>query len=192
MIDLGNKKLILASQSPRRRELLKGLGIDFEVRTKDTNEDFPEELDPSEVAGFLSEKKATAFAQEIGTEDLVLTSDTVVILDGRILGKPVDKDVAFEMLSRLSGKTHLVTTAITFLAIDKKLTLSDTAKVHFKELSEQEIDFYISNFRPFDKAGGYGIQEWIGFIGVEKIEGSYFTVMGLPIHLVYDVLKKFF
>lgn len=190
MIDLGNKKLILASQSPRRKELLKGLGFDFEIRTKETNEDFPQDLSPLEVAAFLSEKKAAAFANEIRPEDLVLTSDTVVILDGKILGKPVDKVEAFDMLSGLSGKNHLVTTAITFLSIDKKITLSDTAKVHFKELSQQEIDFYISNFKPYDKAGAYGIQEWIGFVGVEKIEGSYFTVMGLPIHLVYDVLKK--
>ncbi|WP_113924601.1 Maf family nucleotide pyrophosphatase [Cognataquiflexum aquatile] len=190
MIDLGTKKLILASQSPRRKELLRGLGIEFEVRTKDTNEDFPENLDSSEVAGFLSEKKAAAFAQEIGPDEIIITSDTVVILDGKILGKPADKEDAFEMLSRLSGKTHLVTTAITFLSIGKKITFSDTAKVHFKELSKLEIDFYISTFKPFDKAGAYGIQEWIGFVGVEKIEGSYFTVMGLPIHLVYDVLKK--
>lgn len=190
MIDLGTKKLILASQSPRRKELLKGLGIDFEVRTKETNEDFPQDLSPLEVAAFLSEKKAAAFANEIRPEDLVLTSDTVVILDGKILGKPVDKEEAYEMLSALSGKNHLVTTAITFLSIDKKITLSDTSKVHFKELSQQEIDFYIFNFKPYDKAGAYGIQEWIGFVGIEKIEGSYFTVMGLPIHLVYDVLKK--
>jgi septum formation protein len=190
MINLGAKKLILASQSPRRKELLKGLGFDFEVRTKDTNEDFPQNLDPSEVAGFLSAKKAAAFSMEIGPNEIVLTSDTVVILEGKILGKPANEEEAFEMLSALSGKTHLVTTGITFLTLEKELTLSDTAKVFFKQLSGQEIEYYISNFKPFDKAGAYGIQEWIGFVGVEKIEGSYFTVMGLPIHLVYDVLKN--
>jgi septum formation protein len=190
MINLGTKKLILASQSPRRKELLKGLGFDFEVRTKDTNEDFPEDLDASEVAGYLSKKKAKAFAQEIGPNEIVVTSDTVVILEGKILGKPLDKEEAFEMLSGLSGKNHLVTTAVTFLSSDKILTLSDTAKVYFKELSVEEIEYYISRYQPFDKAGAYGIQEWIGFVGVEKIEGSYFTVMGLPIHIVYDVLKK--
>lgn len=190
MIDLGNKKLILASQSPRRKELLKGLGFDFEVRTKDTNEDFPINLDPSEVAGFLSAKKAAAFAHEIGPNEIVLTSDTVVILDGKILGKPSNQEEAYEMLSGLSGKTHLVTTGVTFLTLEKEMTVSDTAKVFFKELSKSEIEYYIANFRPFDKAGGYGIQEWIGFVGVEKIEGSYFTVMGLPIHLVYHILKN--
>jgi septum formation protein len=190
MIDFGSKKLILASQSPRRKELLKGLGVDFEVRIKDINEDFPQNLDPSEVAGFLSAKKAAAFASEIGPDEILLTSDTVVILNGKILGKPADEEEAFEMLSALSGKTHLVTTGITFLTLGKELTLSDTAKVFFKELSRQEIEYYISNYKPFDKAGAYGIQEWIGFVGVQKIEGSYFTVMGLPIHLVYDVLKN--
>jgi septum formation protein len=190
MIDFGSKKLILASQSPRRKELLKGLGVDFEVRIKDINEDFPQNLDPSEVAGFLSAKKAAAFASEIGPDEILLTSDTVVILNGKILGKPADEEEAFEMISALSGKTHLVTTGITFLTLGKELTLSDTAKVFFKELSRQEIEYYISNYKPFDKAGAYGIQEWIGFVGVQKIEGSYFTVMGLPIHLVYDVLKN--
>jgi septum formation protein len=190
MIDLGSKKLILASKSPRRKELLMGLGFDFVVRTKDTNEDFPQDLAPAEVAGYLSAKKAAAFEKELAAEEIVLTSDTVVILDGKILGKPMDKEEAFNMLSRLSGKTHLVTTGITFLTREKNLTLSDTAKVYFKELSSQEIEYYISKFKPFDKAGGYGIQEWIGFVGVEKIEGSYFTVMGLPIHLVYNVLKN--
>jgi septum formation protein len=190
MIDFGSKKLILASQSPRRKELLKGLGVDFEIRIKDINEDFPQNLDPSEVAGFLSAKKAAAFASEIGPDEILLTSDTVVILNGKILGKPADEEEAFEMISALSGKTHLVTTGITFLTLGKELTLSDTAKVFFKELSRQEIEYYISNYKPFDKAGAYGIQEWIGFVGVQKIEGSYFTVMGLPIHLVYDVLKN--
>ncbi|MCL6259991.1 Maf family nucleotide pyrophosphatase [Aquiflexum sp. TKW24L] len=190
MIDLGTYKLILASQSPRRKELLKGLGIEFEVRIKDIKEDFPTDLHPSDVAGYLSAKKAVAFQEEIEPSQIVLTSDTVVILDGKILGKPVDEADAFNMLYALSGKSHLVSTGITFLSKEKTLTLSDTAKVFFKELSNTEIDYYISNFRPFDKAGAYGIQEWIGFVGVEKIEGSYFTVMGLPIHLVYDVLKN--
>jgi septum formation protein len=190
MFDLGSKKLILASQSPRRKELLKGLGFDFEIRTKDIEEDFPQELEASKVAGFLSAKKAAAFREEIGPDEIILTSDTVVILEGKILGKPIDEADAFNMLSALSGKSHLVTTGITFLSTEKLLTFSDTAKVFFKELSSAEIDYYISNFGPFDKAGAYGIQEWIGFVGVKKIEGSYFTVMGLPIHLVYDVLKN--
>jgi septum formation protein len=190
MIDLKGKRLILASQSPRRKELLKGLGIEFEVRSKNTDEDFPVDLDPFEVAGYLSKKKAAAFASEIGPDEIILTSDTVVILDKKILGKPLDSQDAFQMLSELSGKNHYVTTGVTFFAREKSLTVSDTAKVFFKELSIAEIDYYISNYRPYDKAGAYGIQEWIGFVGVEKIEGSYFTVMGFPIHLVYDVLKN--
>jgi septum formation protein len=190
MINLGLNKLILASGSPRRKELLSGLGIDFEIKVKDTNEDFPDDLDPSSVAGFLSKKKAEAFKQDLGNNEIILTADTVVILEGKILGKPADKTEAIAMLSALSGKTHLVTTAVTFLSNEKLQTYSDSAKVYFKNISSSEIEYYIDSFKPYDKAGAYGIQEWIGFVGVEKIEGSYFTVMGLPIHLVYEVLKN--
>lgn len=189
MIQLGEKKLILASKSPRRYELLKGMVLDFEVRAKDTPEDFPEDMPVEQVAGFLSEKKAKAFAGKISDNEIVLTSDTVVILDGQILGKPSNKEEAEGMLRGLSGKEHQVITGITLYSKSKTVTRQDLAKVTFKVLSEQEIDYYIDNFLPFDKAGAYGIQEWIGYIGVQKMEGSFYSVMGLPVHLVYEELS---
>jgi septum formation protein len=190
MIKLEGYRLILASQSPRRRELLAGLGLDFDVKVKPIAEDYPEELAATQVARFLARKKAEAYRTDIGKDEIVLTSDTVVILDGKILGKPADASEAKSMLMALSGKSHLVVTGISFTSATKQVTESDTAVVYFRDLSEGEIDFYIESFKPFDKAGAYGIQEWIGFIGVEKIEGSFFTVMGLPLHLVYQVLKS--
>lgn len=189
MIQLGEKKLILASKSPRRYELLKGLGLDFEVRAKDTPEDFPADMPVEQVAGYLSEIKARAFTAEILDDEIVLTSDTVVILEGQILGKPANKQEAEEMLRSLSGKEHQVITGITLYSKDKTVTRQDMAKVTFKVLSDEEIDFYIDNFLPFDKAGAYGIQEWIGYIGVQKMEGSFYSVMGLPVHLVYEELS---
>ncbi|MFD2203517.1 Maf family nucleotide pyrophosphatase [Shivajiella indica] len=190
MIDLGGKKLILASKSPRRFELLKGLGLDFEVRTKETEENYPSNLPLSDVAGYLSELKAKAFQDEMKEDEIILTSDTVVIHNDEFLGKPLDKNVAKEMLRKLSGNDHLVITGISFLSKEKCITKQDFTKVYFKELSDQEIDYYIDQYQPFDKAGAYGIQEWIGYVGVQKIEGSYFTVMGLPVHLVYEVLTQ--
>ena len=189
MIDLLDKKLILASKSPRRQELLKGLYLDFEVRTKETAEDYPENMDAFEVATFLSEKKANAFLGELADNEILLTSDTVVILEGRVLGKPRDKEEARQMLRSLSAKQHTVSTGITLLSNTKTITLQDEASVFFKSLSEVEIDFYIDHFKPFDKAGAYGIQEWIGYIGVKKIKGSFYSVMGLPVHLVYQALR---
>ncbi|WP_291782803.1 Maf family nucleotide pyrophosphatase [Cecembia sp.] len=189
MIDLLDKKLILASKSPRRQELLKGLYLDFEVRTKETAEDYPENMDAYEVATFLSEKKANAFLGELADNEILLTSDTVVILEGRVLGKPRDKEEARQMLRSLSAKQHTVSTGITLLSNTKTITLQDEASVFFKSLSEVEIDFYIDHFKPFDKAGAYGIQEWIGYIGVKKIKGSFYSVMGLPVHLVYQALR---
>jgi septum formation protein len=190
MIDLRSKKLILASKSPRRAELLKGLGLDFEVRTKDVKEDFPEEMPVEKVAEYLSEKKAAAFQDDLRSDEILLTSDTVVIVGDKVLGKPADLEEARAMIRTLSGKEHLVISAITFKSTHKTVSLSDSVKVSFKSLTAKEIDYYVETFRPLDKAGAYGIQEWIGYIGVLKIEGSYFTVMGLPVHLVYDVLKE--
>lgn len=189
MIKLDGFKLILASQSPRRKELLAGLGLDFEVRVKEVNEDFPVELPALEVAGYLAKKKADAYLLDLSNGEIVLTSDTVVVLDGVILGKPADASEAKVMLKALSGKSHRVVTGMCVASANKQETHSDIATVYFRNISEEEIDFYVENFQPFDKAGAYGIQEWIGFIGVEKIEGSFFTVMGLPLHLVYQVLK---
>jgi len=189
MINLKGNQLILASKSPRRQELLKGLCVDFEVRTKETPEDFPETMSASKVSAFLSEKKAKAFLGELADDEIVLTSDTVVILEGKILGKPENAEEARKMLTDLSAKQHKVSTGITLLSNTKSITLQDEASVFFKPLSQEEIDFYIDNFRPFDKAGAYGIQEWIGYIGVKRLEGSFYTVMGLPVHLVYQALK---
>jgi septum formation protein len=190
MIDLGNKKLILASKSPRRLELLKGMGLDFEVRVKDTQENFPTHLSVTKVASFLSELKAKAFQGEINNDEIILASDTVVILSGEFLGKPADKEEAQQMLRKLSGKEHQVITGVTLYSKEKCLTKQDSTLVVFKELTDLEINFYIDNYHPFDKAGGYGIQEWIGYIGVQKIEGSFFNVMGLPVHLVYEMLSS--
>ncbi|GAB2614130.1 Maf family nucleotide pyrophosphatase [Belliella aquatica] len=190
MITLGKHKLVLASKSPRRNELLKGLGVEFTVRTKDTDESFPGHMDPFEVAGFLSKKKADAFFDELAVDEILITADTVVILDEEILNKPADKSEAFEMIASLSGKTHHVVTGITIGSGSNHVTLQDTVKVHFKTLSSEEINYYIEAFQPFDKAGAYGIQEWIGYVAVDRIEGSFYTVMGLPVHLVYEELKK--
>ncbi|PSL06339.1 Maf family nucleotide pyrophosphatase [Cecembia rubra] len=190
MIDLKGKQLILASRSPRRQELLKGLHLDFEIRIKETEEDFPADMPADQVAPFLSEKKAKAFESELNEGELVLASDTVVVLEGKILNKPSDSAEAKEMLKSLSGNVHEVMTSITILSSEKMVTQQDIAKVTFKGLSDEEMDFYITHFQPFDKAGAYGIQEWIGFIGVEKLEGSFYTVMGLPVHLVYRVLNE--
>lgn len=189
MILLDNYKLVLASKSPRRNELLKGLGVDFTVRTKDTDESFPSDMDPFEVAGFLSKKKADAFFPELAKDEILITADTVVILDGAILNKPSDKKEAFEMIASLSGKVHHVVTGITIGSVSRHITLQDSVKVHFKTLTTEEINYYIEKFQPFDKAGAYGIQEWIGYIAVDSIEGSFYTVMGLPVHLVYEQLK---
>lgn len=190
MITLGKHKLVLASKSPRRNELLKGLGVAFAVRTKDTEESFPDDMDPFEVAGFLSKKKAAAFFDELAVDEILITADTVVILDGKILNKPVDKREAFEMIASLSGKVHHVVTGITIGSASNHVTLQDSVKVYFKTLTKEEIGYYIEKFQPFDKAGAYGIQEWIGYIAVNSIEGSFYTVMGLPVHLIYQELKK--
>ncbi|SNR95999.1 septum formation protein [Belliella buryatensis] len=189
MIDLKENKLVLASKSPRRNELLKGLGVDFTVRSKDTDESFPMDMDPFEVAGYLSKKKADAFVDELADDEIILTADTVVILDGQILNKPADEQEACEMIAALSGKVHHVVTGITIGKSSHLVTKQDVVKVHFKELCKEEINYYVKNFLPFDKAGAYGIQEWIGYIAVDRIEGSFYTVMGLPVHLVYEELK---
>ncbi|RPA68107.1 septum formation protein Maf [Cyclobacteriaceae bacterium YHN15] len=189
MIDLENRKLILASKSPRRYDLLKGMGLDFEVRIKNTEENFPNSIPLSEVAGYLSELKARVFEGEIGNEEIILTSDTVVILKGEFLGKPRDRNEAQHMLRKLSGNEHQVITGVSLYSNKKCITKQDTTRVFFKELTDQEINYYIDHYQPFDKAGAYGIQEWIGYIGVQKIEGSFFNVMGLPVHLVYQILS---
>lgn len=180
--------LVLASGSPRRQQLLKDAGFTFSVRTKPVLEDFPEAMPAAEVPVMLALRKAEAFKEDI-TDQLILTADTIVIIDGLVLNKPVDEAEAFAMLSRLSGRMHEVITGVCLLSRDKTVTFSDLTQVYFKALSADEIGWYITQYRPFDKAGAYGAQEWMGMVGVEKIVGSYFNVMGLPVHRVYEALR---
>ncbi|WP_111317253.1 Maf family nucleotide pyrophosphatase [Algoriphagus chordae] len=187
---LSDKNIILASNSPRRQELLKGLEVEFEVRVNSVDETIPKDIQAEYVAAYLSKLKSEAFVDELSENDILITSDTVVIADGHVLGKPNTEDEAFDMLKSLSGSTHTVMTAVTFRDKTKQITLEDETIVTFRFLEEEEIWHYIHQYNPMDKAGAYGIQEWIGFMGVEKIEGSYYNVMGFPLHLVYAQLKK--
>ncbi|MEI7486220.1 MAG: Maf family protein [Chryseobacterium sp.] len=182
-------KLLLASQSPRRKELLSSLGFDFEVVKIDCEEILPENIEIGEAAAYLSELKANAFRNLVGDE-VLLTSDTVVAIDNQILGKPKDEADAKKMLQQLSGTTHQLYTGVTIKTLSKTITETDVADVELDEISDEEIDFYIKNYKPFDKAGSYGIQEWLGMAKIKKLSGSYYTIMGLPTHLVYKILKE--
>ncbi|MCT4648092.1 MAG: Maf-like protein [Carboxylicivirga sp.] len=186
-------KIILSSQSPRRQELLKHLNLSFEIRLKeDVDETFPDDMPATEVPEYLARLKANPYLEDCKNENiLVITADTIVCCDGKILGKPKDRQDAMEMLRMLSGKTHEVITGVALTANNRQHTFSVSTKVFFKVLSQQEIDFYIDEYKPFDKAGAYGIQEWIGMIGIEKIEGSYFNVVGLPVQRLYTELQEF-
>lgn len=184
--------VILASQSPRRRELLASLQIPFTVFTlPDIDESFPSNLKNTDVAEFLSNKKADAYWDNLKKNQLIITADTIVCTDERVFGKPKDKQEAIEFLEYLSGKTHHVITGVTILSKQKRLSFSSITEVTFTNLALHEIEFYVDNFQPYDKAGAYGIQEWIGHIGVESIQGSYFNVMGLPVQKLYAALKNF-
>ncbi|PIQ47471.1 MAG: septum formation protein Maf [Cytophagales bacterium CG12_big_fil_rev_8_21_14_0_65_40_12] len=183
-------RLILASKSPRRQKLLRSLEVDFEIRTKDVDEDFPEDLDPNLVSEFLAIKKSEAF-DALAENELILTSDTTVICNGKILNKAADYNEAFGMIEMLSGKSHEVITGVCLRTSDQRITFSETTKVTFATLTTAEIDHYIKKYQPFDKAGAYGIQEWIGMIGIEKIEGDFYNVMGLPLHRLYRALLQF-
>lgn len=187
---LKDHHLILASGSPRRQQFFRDLGMDFEIRVKPVEEVFPPELEGVEITNYLAELKAAAFEGELATGDILVTSDTIVWHGGKALEKPADPAQALEMLKELSGKTHEVITSVCFKTSEKLRTVHAITRVTFSRLEEDEIQFYIDNFRPFDKAGAYGIQEWIGLIGVEHIEGSYFNVVGLPTHLVYQTLRE--
>lgn len=186
-----SRHLILASASPRRQELLSHLGIPFEVRKIDFTEDLPGSGNPVEIAEKLAISKAEVVKIDLGSVDIAITADTVVWCEGNLLGKPADRDEAVRMLRMLSGKTHRVVTGVCLLSDVTHTSFCSETLVTFKSLSEQEISYYIDKFNPFDKAGAYGIQEWIGFIGVERIEGSYFNVMGLPVQKLYSELIKF-
>ncbi|WP_370476515.1 Maf-like protein [Tamlana flava] len=186
---LKNHHIILASGSPRRQKLLKNLGIPFEIRLKPIKEEYPDRLTHFEISDYLAQLKAIPFINELQTKDILITSDTIVWHNNKALGKPVDTDDAFRILKSLSNSTHEVITSVCFTTTAFEKTIYDITKVTFKELTDEEILYYIETCKPFDKAGAYGIQEWIGEIGVTKIEGSYFNVMGLPVHLVYKALN---
>ena len=191
-MEIGNKKIILASASPRRRELLEGMGLQFTVDTKNSFDEVYDESTPKdEIPAVLSLGKSYGFHRDLEDDEILITSDTLVLCDDVVMGKPHSYDEAVQMLRMLSGRSHKVITAITIRDNKKCRTASDTTFVNFKPLSEDEINFYVSNYKPFDKAGAYGIQEWIGYIGIDRIEGSYFTVMGFPVHLVYSELQYF-
>lgn len=191
-MNLKGKKVILASGSPRRRELLAGLGIDFEV---DTGNDFEERFDPSiphdEVPVLMSEGKSRGFHRDLKKDEILITSDTMVLLDGLILGKPHSREEAVAMLKALSGRTHEVITAVTLRDLEHFKTVTDSTIVHFRELTDAEIDYYLDTYKPYDKAGAYGVQEWMGYAAITGIEGSFYNVMGFPVHKVYDELIKF-
>jgi septum formation protein len=182
---------ILGSGSPRRKELLTGIGMSFLVRTKDTEEVYPAELPPQRVPAYLAELKAKALLPDLAANEVVITADTVVILNGDILGKPTDRDDAIRMLTRLAGHTHEVVTGVFIGNHERQLIESDSTLVTFGQLTQTEIEQYIDNCRPFDKAGSYGVQEWMGYVAVEKLIGSYTNVMGLPTHVVYRMIREF-
>jgi septum formation protein len=182
--------LILASGSPRRQQFFKDLDLDFEIRLKEIEEVFPPELKAEQITNYLAELKANAFEGELKPNEILITSDTIVWHKNKALGKPKNTQDAFTILKSLSNTTHEVITSVCFKTIEKSTVIYEITKVTFNELSDEAIDYYIKNYKPFDKAGAYGIQEWIGFIGVSKIEGSYANVMGMPTDKVYEYLSK--
>ena len=184
--------IILASNSPRRKELLAGLDLQFDVRVlQDIDESYPNDLPTLKIAEFISKKKSDAYIQTMADDELVITADTVVILGDEVMGKPHDEADAKRMLGELSGQTHQVATGVTLSTKERQMSFSVVTDVTFKQLSSDEIDYYIRTYHPMDKAGAYGIQEWIGYIGVTALKGSYFNVMGLPVQRIYEALKTF-
>ena len=185
--------IVLASNSPRRRELLAGLGIEFEVRVlPDIDESYPADLPVMQIAEYIAHKKASAYLLTMKDNDLVITADTVVIIGNEVLGKPKDEEDAKRMLRLISGKTHQVVTGVCLTTTKQQRHFSVSTDVTFKNLPENEINYYITKYKPFDKAGAYGIQEWIGYVGVTSLNGSYFNVMGLPVQKLWEELKKYF
>lgn len=187
---LKSYRIILASGSPRRQEFFRQLDIPFEVQLKEIDEVYPENLQAAEISDYLAKLKAIAFT-ELHPKDILITSDTIVWFENKALGKPKDEKDAVRMLRLLSGSKHEVITSVCFTTPEKQITINDKSSVWFKPFSEEEIAYYIANFKPFDKAGAYGIQDWIGMIGVTKITGSYNNIMGFPTHLVYKTLSRF-
>lgn len=192
MLDnLKKYKVILASNSPRRKELLAGLGVDYEVRTlPDVDESYPETLQGADIPLYIAKEKADAYVAMMQPGELMITADTIVWLDGKVLGKPQDKEDALQMLRTMSGRTHEVFTGVCITTTDWQRSFTAQTEVRFATLSEEEIACYVDNFQPMDKAGAYGVQEWIGFIGVENISGSYYNIMGLPVQKLYRELLK--
>ena len=190
---VGNRyHIILASNSPRRKELLAGLDIPFEVRVlDDIDESYPHDLPTKEIAGYISKKKADAYQQKMAADELIITADTIVVLGQEVMGKPKDASEAYRMLRELSGKTHQVITGVCLTTKERQTCFSVETDVTFKDLTDEEIHYYVEHYRPFDKAGAYGIQEWIGYIGVTGMNGSYFNVMGLPVQRIYEALKAY-
>lgn len=185
-------KILLASGSPRRRELLAMIAPDFAVAPgRDVDESYPSDIPAEKVAEYLSKVKANAYIDLLADDEIIITADTVVIIDGRILGKPAGRDDAVAMLRSLSGRRHKVVTGVTVTARDRSISFDETTVVEFAPLSDDEIDAYVDTFRPYDKAGAYGIQEWIGAVGIKGIQGCYYNVMGLPVHTLYHRLKEF-
>lgn len=182
---------ILASKSPRRDQLLKSLGIEFNIKTKEVEENYPDNLTKEEIPVFLAELKAKPFLADLRANDLLITADTIVWFDGKVLGKPKDKTEAIQMLQQLSGNEHQVISGVCLSTFKKSKSFFSTSNVRFKILTQSEIEYYVSEFKPFDKAGAYGIQEWIGIIGITHIEGSFYNVMGLPIQKLYAEIQKF-
>ena len=187
-----NYKIILASNSPRRKELLAGIDVDFEVRViQDIDESYPADIPTKDIAEYISRKKAAVYQTRMADDELIITADTIVVLDSEVMGKPHDEADASRMLHELSGRTHQVITGVTLTTTTRQQSFSVETDVTFKTLSDEEINYYVQRYKPFDKAGAYGIQEWIGHIGVTGLQGSYFNVMGLPVQRIYEALRKF-
>ena len=193
MLDNLNKyQIVLASNSPRRKELLQRMGVNFKVRTLfGIDESFPDSLRGEDIVCYISRTKAEAYRNSMARNELLITADTIVYLDGEVMGKPKNAEQAKEMLHKLSGKTHQVITGVTIVTAERTENFGVTSQVKFAELTDEEINFYVDNYLPFDKAGAYGIQEWIGIVAVEEIKGSYFNVVGLPVQRLYQKLKSF-
>ncbi|MDD4192708.1 MAG: Maf-like protein [Mangrovibacterium sp.] len=189
--NLENYKLILASESPRRQQLLRELGLDFEVRPSFLEEFYPEELGMTAIPVYLAELKADAMKSDLKENELLITADTIVWKDDQVLNKPATREEAIAMLKSLSGSQHQVITGMHLMSVAKKVSFHAVTEVCFDELTEEEITYYVDHFAPYDKAGGYGIQEWIGYVGINRIEGSFYNVMGLPVHKLYQYLKAF-
>lgn len=192
MLDILKKyKIILASNSPRRRELLSGLGVDYEVKiVPGIDETYPESLNGEEIPVYIAQEKANAYRASLQPDELVITADTIVYVDGMVLGKPVDEADACRMLRMLSGRTHQVITGVCLTTVDFQKSFASVTEVTFDTLSDEEIGYYVEKYRPMDKAGSYGVQEWIGFVGVTGLKGSYYNVMGLPVQRLYKELKE--